>query len=346
MVVAFQPNVLRFVHALHRSERTDGIDAFLRERPSLASARSVCRWHRELGEALIYYPSVAYGALGLTHVHLIIEDPRTRWEELPYAVRASWLVASPAGTRVLYLHCLVPKTQVEQLAQVLEECRSPHGDRITNITTSDGWQLLDHDQHREIIWSSAGAAWDTVEHYPLLIPVICESIEVRRSIPELWAAISARAGDRVWDYLPRGVRRLPHNGKQYIAHALALLNDALLFRQHVIRYAAYDTISTEVVLRVHAGPEELARLCSADAPVIEIFPAEHECLVRIHGTPSCLTHLFTSFATFDVTAWWFVDRVAAERSPVSVRFAYELVFDPATTEWLFPRDEIKRRLSR
>jgi hypothetical protein len=346
MVVEFQPNVLRFVHELHRCERTDGIDTFLRARPSLASSRSVCRWHRELGDALTYYPSVAYEALGLTHVHLIIEDPRTRWEQLPYAVRASWLVASPAGTRVLYLHCLVPSAHTEHLAQLLMDTRAPHGDRITSITTTDGWQLLDQEEQREVTWSSPAAAWDAVERYPLLIPVICESIEVRRSIPELWSGINARVGDRVSEYLPRGARRLPHNGKQHVSHALRLLNESFLFRQHVIRYAAYDTIATEVVLRVRAGPDELARLCSPDAPVIEIFPAATESIVRIHGTPSCLAHLFTSFATFDVTAWWFVDRIAAQRSPVSVRFAYELLFDPATTEWLFPRDEIKRRLSR
>lgn len=346
MVVAFQPNVLRFVHELHRCERVDGIETFLRTRPSLASSRTVCRWHRELGDALTYYPSVAYQALGLTHVHLIIEDPRTRWEQLPYAVRASWLVCRPAGARVLYLHCLVPTGHVELLAQVLDQCRSPDGDRITSITSADGWQLLDHKEDREVTWSSAAAAWDAVERYPLLIPVICESIETRRSIPELWTLITARMGDRVWEYLPRGVRRLPHNGKQYVADALRLLNDSMLFRQHVIRYAAYDTITAEIVLRVRAGPEELSRLCSPDAPVIEIFPAGTQCLVRVHGTPACLAHLFTSFATLDVTAWWFVDRIASKRSPVTVRFAYELLFDPLTTEWVFPREEITRHLSR
>lgn len=346
MVVAFQPNVLRFVHELHRSARVDGIEMFLRARPSLASSRSVCRWHRELGDALTYYPSITYEALGLVHVHLFIEEPRSPWEVLPYAVRASWLVCGPAGARVLYLHCLVPRDHTEQLAELLKEVRAPHGDRITSITTTDGWQLLDQEQPREICRLAPPMAWDAVEHYPLLIPVICESIEVRRSMPELWSVISDRLGDHVWEYLPRGMRRLPHNGKQYVAHALRLVNETLLFRQHVIRYAAYDAVATEVVLRVRAGAEELARLCSPEAPVIEIFPAGSESFVRVHGTPSCLTHLFTSFATLDVSAWWFVDRIAAARSPLTVRFAYELLFDPATTEWLFPADEIKRRLSR
>ena len=42
----------------------------------------------------------------------------------------------------------------------------------------------------------------------------------------------------------------------------------------------------------------------------------------------------------------FVDRIATTRAPLHVRFAYELLFDPSTATWLFPRDEIKRRLSR
>lgn len=346
MVVAFQPNVLRFVQELHRCERVDGIETFLRSRPSLASPRSLCRWHRELGEALTYYPSFAYEALGLVHIHLLIEDPRSRWELLPYAVRTSWLVSGPAGTRVLYLHCLVPRAHAELFAQLLKEVRAPHGDRITSITTADGWQLLDQEQPRQLCRAAPPIAWNAVEHYPLLIPVICESIEVRRSMPELWSVISDRLGDQVWEYLPRGVRRLPHNGKQYISHALRVLNDTLLFRQHVIRYAAYDTVATEIVLRVRAGPEELTSLCSPDAPVIEMFPSSTESLVRVHGRPACLAHLFTSCATLDITAWWFVDRIAASRSPLAVRFAYELLFDPLTTQWLFPNEEIKRRLSR
>lgn len=347
MVEAFHPGLLRFVHELHRCERVDGIDAFVRAHPTLSSVRTVARWFEELGDRLTYYPSVAYGALALAHVHLVIEDPRLRWECFPYAIRASWLTSGPAGPRVLYLHCLVPRIHLEVFVALLLECRGEYGDRITSVTTADGWQLLHHEQPPLAArWRSPAAAWEVVEHYPLLIPVICESIEVRRSIPELWNAITARVGDRVWEYLPRGARRLPHNGKQYVSHALRLLNDAYLFRQHVVRYAAFDTIATEVVLRVRAGPDEMINLASAGAPVIEVYPAEDECLVRMHGTPSCLTHLFTSFVTLNVTAWWFVDRIAAQRSPVNVRFAYELLFAPATTEWLFPRDEIKRRLSR
>jgi hypothetical protein len=230
--------------------------------------------------------------------------------------------------------------------EVLDECTHHYdGDRITSITTGDGWQAFDGDTSPPEVSSPAGA-WDVVERYPLLIPVICESIEVRRSLPELWSVIATRLGPRVWDFLPRGTRRMPHNGKAYVRESLRLLNDAFLFRQHVVRYAAYDTITMEIVLRVRTGPEEMARLVSSDVPILEIFPTSDECLARVHGTLACLTHLFTSFTTLNVTEWWFVDRIAAARAPLRVRFAYELLFEPATATWLFPRDEIKRRLSR
>lgn len=347
MVLAFHPNLLRFVHELHRCDRAVGIEELLRGRSDLPNVRSVYRWHEELGDDLTYFPAVTYEALGLRQLHLVIDDPRADWERLPYAVRASWLTRFP-GMRVLYLHCLVPASHLASFMELLDECTRHHdGDRVTSITTGDGWQVLHGDTAAPVvIGASAVAAWEVVERYPLLIPVICEGIEVRRSLPELWSMIAARLGARVWDFLPRGTRRMPHNGKAYVRDALRLLNDAFLFRQHVVRYAAYDAITMEVVLRVRAGPEEMVRLASSDAPILEVFPSEEECLVRLHGTLACLTHLFTSFATLNVTEWWFVDRIATTRAPVRVRFAYELLFDPATATWLFPRDEIIRRLSR
>lgn len=346
MVVAFHPKLLRFVQELHRCDRAGGIEELFRGRAALPSVRTIYRWHDELGDGLTYYSAVTYEALGLTHLHLVIDDPRRSWENLPYAVRASWLTHGP-GKRVLYLHCLVPQLHLRSFLQVLEECTHHHdGDQITSITTGDGWQALHGDTAPPAPVGVTGAgAWEVVERYPLLIPVICESIEVRRSLPELWNMIADRLGPRVWDFLPRGTRRMPHNGKAYVRDGLRLLNESFLFRQHVVRYAAFDAITMEVVLRVNAGPEEMIRLVSSDAPILEVFPSDDECLVRVHGTLACLTHLFTSFATLNVTEWWFVDRIAANRSPMSVRFAYELLFDPTTAAWLFPRDEIIRRLS-
>lgn len=61
-------------------------------------------------------------------------------------------------------------------------------------------------------------------------------METRRSAPEVWRAIYDQLGDAVWQYLPRFARRLPHNGKRYVAEAFGLLNAAHLVSQHVIRY--------------------------------------------------------------------------------------------------------------
>ena len=41
-------------------------------------------------------------------------------------------------------------------------------------------------------------------------------------------------------------------------------------------------------------------------------------------------------------AWHFVDTPRNEREPVRPRFAYELLFDPATTEWVFPAEVLKQ----
>ena len=35
----------------------------------------------------------------------------------------------------------------------------------------------------------------------------------------------------------------------------------------------------------------------------------------------------------------------ATRNRLRTRFAYELLFDPTTTEWIFPREELLRRLT-
>jgi hypothetical protein len=74
--------------------------------------------------------------------------------------------------------------------------------------------------------------------------VICESIEVRRSLPELWehhfAPWSAGAG------LPPA------------------------------RHASHDAQRQGVCVR--AGPEELVRLASSDAPMLGVFPAVKSCV--------------------------------------------------------------------
>lgn len=59
-----------------------------------------------------------------------------------------------------------------------------------------------------------------------------------------------------------------------------------------------------------------------------------------------LSHVLSTLHESRITAWYFVDRPRTDRMTVRPRFAYEILFDPVTTEWRFPREEIIRRVSR
>jgi hypothetical protein len=341
MVVAFHPNILRFLSAVHRMDHTGGIEELLAADCSLPNVRTVYRWHEELGDGLTYYPSIAFNALGLLHLHLLIEEPTGKWDRLVYAVRASWLVRRP-GSRLLYLHCLVPRCHEAEVRQLLEDVSHLYA-QITIITSHDGWQAIDGDSALQTNHPPRDL-WDVVERYPLIVPVVMESIERRRSLPELWSAIIDRLGPRVWEYLPRFSRRMPHNGKTYVREALRLINDSLLFRQYVIRYAAYDKVTVELVLRCRATPEQLHALAGPEAPIVEFFLGDDEHVVRVRGTLRWLAQIFTARDELQVEEVWFADRTTNEHEPLDVRFAHELLFDPASSEWLFPRDEITFRL--
>jgi hypothetical protein len=80
------------------------------------------------------------------------------------------------------------------------------------------------------------------------------------------------------------------------------------------------------------------------APSIHVFPTEdEEALVRIVSTPALTQHVFSTVASLPrINQWHFVDTLRNEREPVRSRFAYELLFDPTTTEWVFPIDMLKK----
>lgn len=341
MVAAFHPNVMRFLAALHRMDHTAGIEELLAADHSLPNARTVYRWHDELGPGLTYYPSVTFDALGLVHLHLLIEEPAAQWDRFAYSVRASWLVRQP-GSRLLYLHCLVPRCHEADVRQLLDDLSHLYA-QITIITSTDGWQMIEGESTAPA--HHPGDLWDVVERYPLIVPVVMESIEHRRSLPELWSAISDRLGTRVWEYLPRFARRMPHNGKAHVRDVFRLVNDSLLFRQHVIRYAAYDELTLEVVFRCRATREQLRALAGPEAPVVEFFPGDDEHVVRVRGTLRWLSQMFSARDELHVEDLWFSDHRTNTCEPLDVRFAHELLFDPASCQWLFPRAEIALRLT-
>ena len=310
---------LRHVHAAPRAASVEELthDAGL-------STRSVYRWHRVYGEQLRYFPTVDFSALGLLNVHLFVRNPRAAWAALPYAVRGEWLLHAP-GERTLYLHCLVPRVHAQEFDVLLDDLRELGlADEIETIRTDDGWQHLgDAGMPRHVCRD----AWDVVARYPLIIPIIFEMLEQRRSMPAVWLAVRERLGARVWEYLPRGARRLPHNGKRYVRDVLALLNETFLFRQHIIRLPE-DEQSIQVLLRTSSAPQP------GEYPT-ETYRASDEWLVRTRLSIDGLKSILRS----SVRACLFCDE------PVAARFSYELLLDVRSMEWIFPREEIIARLS-
>lgn len=354
MVDLFQPSVLRFLLLVHRAPRAVGVEELARE-DNVPDARTLYRWQRQLADDLIYYPSVSFGALGLTHLHLFIDDPTPGWEDFPYAVAADWVAGRP-GQHALYLHCVVPEEHLGQVLEVLDELQGQNTCRqITAIGSHDGWQVLGDLTSEEsppelvpeaVLRAQGKAVWDVVERVPLLIPIIFESVEARRSFPAIWDEIHGRLGDRAWQYLPRGARRLPTNGKTYVKDAYALLNHTGLFRQNVVRYRPLGAIGTTMFLRVTG--EDVRTVVTAfvrRATALDIYPVgDTEALLRVVATHASTQWIMSGTAGLPrVTDWYFVD---ALRPAPHVRFAYELLFDPSTTEWRFPREAITQRVTR
>lgn len=347
MVEAFHANLLRFLAALHESREAAGIEA--RRYSDLSDTRTIYRWQHELGDDLLYYPAVTFSRLGLDVLHLFIVDASDAWLRFPYAMRAEWLIARP-GEPVLYLQCLVPRIHRDDLALVLDDVRGTACRDITIITSTDGWQVAQftHAPARAPPPPREELVWDAVERLPLLIPVIFEMVEQRRSLPATWEAIYGRLGNGVWAYLPRFARRLPTNGKRYVKDALALLNNADLFRQNVIRYAPVERISTPMFLRIEGPLDAIIHALAEHATTLDLYPISHDAaLVRASITHAQLHHVLTTLRESPrITDWYFVDRPRSEHLTDHPRFAYEILFDPTTTEWRFPREEIIRRISR
>jgi len=312
-----------FLRHVHAAPRAAGIEELTRA--AGLSTRSVYRWHRSYGDDLRYFPTVDFSALGLENVHLFIRNPHAEWAALPYAIRGEWLLHAP-GERTLYLHCLVPRVHAHDFDVLLDDLRELGlADHIEAIRSEDGWQALgDTGVPRHVCRD----AWDTVSRYPLVIPIVFEMLERRRSMPAVWLAVRDRLGTRVWEYLPRGARRLPHNGKRYVRDVLALLNDTFLFRQHIIRLPD-DENSIQVLLRTHSTPP------TSDYPT-EMYRVGDEWLVRTRLSVGQLKATLRS----TVRTCLFCDEY------VSTRFAYELLLDVRSMEWTFPREEIIARLSR
>lgn len=186
--------------------------------------------------------------------------------------------------------------------------------------------------------------WDIIERLPLLVPVIFESVEQRRSFPAIWDAIHTRLGKRTWEYLPRFARRLPTNGKCYVKESFALLNHTGLFRQNVIRYQPLNATGMPMLVRIEGeAVTNVIRAFTPHSPITDVYPIGSDAaLLRLVSTQDLTQQVFSSSASLPrITNWYLRDALRNEREPVRPRFAYDLLFDPTTTEWVLPTDALK-----
>lgn len=339
MVGAIPKKLPAFLRRVHQINRASGSDELARA--AGITPRSAQRWHQAFKD-LTYFPNAECEALGLVHIHLFLLEPRGNWNEWPYGVQAQWVVRE-RSVPMLYVHSLVPREHEGEIRKLLAElCEEGWMVSVEVVATRDAWQVFERNDATVAIRRAAQNAWDMIERYPLVLPVLFEMMEHRRTIPDVWQAIRQRLGKRVWQYLPDGVEVLPHNGKRYVTEALRLVNENYLVRQHIVRFPSQYMHTMDVLATIPSSFSEILHLAGNDAPLQEIFPiSEHEHLVRLTGTVNLLRRILKNRSV--AHEWWFVDN---DTTPPPARFAYELLFDPATTEWRFPRDEIKRRIAR
>lgn len=344
---ALQQSILRFLFVVHHAPEALGTEELARTL-DVPDARTLYRWQDEFAEDLIYFPSVSFRALGLDHWHLFLDDPSNAWEQFEYAISGEWVTNHP-GRRTLYLHCLAPASQRTAFRQLLDDL---HGcTTLCAIRSDDGWQVMrdltDGASELDLVPTpalrDAPAVWDVVERFPLLIPVIFENVEQRHTMPELWRRIYARLGDRTWSFLPAGANRLPNNGKAYVKDAYALLNRTRLFRQNVVRYRPLDAIGTPMYLHLHSTDlKDVITAFGKRANTLDVYPiSDTEVLLRVTATHATMQYIMSSMNELPrITDWFMVDMLRPQR--VRARFAYELLFDPTTTEWIPPADMLKK----
>lgn len=335
-------NLLAFLRVVHRAPAAAGTEELARS-TRIVHRRTLYRWQRSFRD-LVYFPSVSFEALGLVHVHLFIEEPGDVWRSLPYAVRAEWVVRHP-GVRALYLDCLVPRAHRDAFLALLEELGPRWCHHFTAYSSRDAWQVMSDDDTEQAVRSQTHHVWDAIERLPLIVPVIFEGMESRKSLPMIWHALYQRLGNRVWEYLPRFARRLPTNGKRYVRDAYVLINRAGLFRQNTIRFPDLEGLGTPMFVRVHgkrAGALVQAfaqRVALLDVSVLD----EQNVLLRVVSPPTLTSLIFSSASDLPaIDDWYVVDTLRNAREPLLVRFAYEQLFDPSTTDWVFPLDDLRR----
>lgn len=302
-----------FLHLLHETPEYTGLaDFHARHARVLPNVRTIYRWQRRA--QITHYPNIRYKCLGLVRCHVIAPPGLS----LPPWVISARYARNGLGPTFLYLECLVPQATLAGFLTAAREAGA------SAWVTDDPWQELPGGR-RTMSASPELDPWERPEDgFPLVVPVAVEALG-GQSLDGLWRAIHARLGDRVWQYLPRGVRRLPHNGKRYVRLALERLSAAGLIRQNMIRQQHTDALDLLVIapLGRDERAEWTARL-STSAADIQLYDGTttilrvaarmqtlHELLALTERTPAQLYLLTTA---------------------VPARFSYEH-FDPRTGSW-------------
>ena len=343
MTYPYKKDLLQFISALHHSTIFSGITDFhALNKENLPELRTIYRWQKEMAGKLEYFPSIAFEALGLKHVHLFIKNPTQDMMQLPFALELHWLVHD-IGERVLHIHGLVPSENMQALKSILPADASI-------VLTTDGKQFMkplqqavDHlgrliaiPSQNALFQYSAGETKNRMQElsrYPLIIPAIFENYGKRMSLEELWKSIKARLGDAVWQYIPNGNRKLLTNGKAYVKKAFAVLSELGLFQQVRIRYASFLDEAIEVFL-VLDSPDLNKVLASVQSSslIVEVYPGlEGKHLLRLIGNVH-LVYALMSLILSSGSSWYFLDKT----SKIACRFRYEELFDVRTITWHLP----------
>jgi hypothetical protein len=314
----------------------------LAQRNRVRGRRTLYRWRGRLGSGLRVVPSFSVERLGLSHLHLVIANPSDAWLHFPYALEHAWLTQDFLEDR-LYLHCLVPAAHKKAVGNLVRECqRAGWCTGVTSAWSASGWQELSESTENALTAAPAGLDPVLREH-PFVVPAIFESWNHPESLAAVWTGITAHIGECLRQYLPHG-RIYQVNGKTHVRQAYEVLSHRGLFRQYIVRYEAWATESLEVFLFLQQATEWIAELQEALRPaaaVIETFTADDgTAIVRAVGHDAML-HVILGLRRESraYVTQLFLRDPRPERG-ATVRFCYELLFDPRTGTWLFPHDAI------
>jgi hypothetical protein len=350
MVRGKMVEVHEYVAAVHAAPEFLGVTDFHRRFARyLGHERTLARRRRQVRSSLRVFPSFTVEALGLSHVHVIVLGRDRRWLRFPYAVEYEWATRDFVQ-QALYLHCLVPTEHVERVEALIRELsRAGWGTASFVLSSQSGWQHFSrcgHDAATQPVGSIPQEP-ELLRQYPLAVAVIAEAWDREATLPSLWRRIEKRLGRRVQEFLPR--RRVLHtNGKEHIRAACTGLARAGLFRQQLIRFTPEESVGVEVLLMDRDLKDHMVELLAelhGLARVTETYAGRDGIVVdRLLGSSAVLNAILHTTGTLGKSAAIFF--VEKRTSADEVRFAYDLLFNPKTGTWEFPRDRIMEHLAR